>query len=1134
MKIFEGLFPQQIKALLLFFSLLVTSELFAQPGSLDPSFGVEGRVSTGFGRSEVYGYAAAVQPDGKIVCGGSAYTGNTTRDFQRDSFKAVLYRYNPDGSRDVTFGNNGVVMSNVEAAGNDNAIYTGIYFIKILDDGRILTYGYRGVDTQYGNLYLTMHLANGSLDNSFGNNGIVEGNFSPNSVGTPLIIQEDNKIVVFGGVYQSSTNANQNFATWAMQRFNADGSLDTTYGTDGMVLTTFGTQLNYPSSLALQEDGKVIASGHSGNGRLLLARYTNTGALDPTFDGDGKVITQFGNANNSVHVRVLPNGKIQSAGSTYTAAGIHFALTQYNANGSLDLTFDGDGRTLSLFETGDISSFIQSATPQSDGKFIVSTVSVDGMSTLGVHDSVTRRYNADGSVDVSFGTNGKATTSVVPGGYSISRRSISIADSKIIAVGNSGISDFTLLQYTSNGTLDTSFNQDGIATEKLESSNDNGRILLKQDDGKLILIGTKRNNPNNVTGLSDLALARYHADGTLDFTFGTEGKSEFVFDQLIYTPKKAALQPDGKILIANEVTIFGVSSSQEMIRVTENGLLDMTFGVQGKIVVSTTFFTPAMALEVLDDGSFIVVNHNINPGGNPDNLYLIVRKFLSNGALDISFGNNGITYLEGIFTSAPDPDIVVQDDGKILIATTRQDPETFYQGFSVFRLNQDGSIDNTFNNDILTIDFTTDCHSIYVEPDGKIIAAGRSVAFTGWFSFYHFVTVRYNANGSMDTAYGTDGITRTQFLGPYGWDNRTISSVVRQVDGKFLVGLNRYDPSLAFAPYELYDFVVFRFNANGEYDSSFGENGQRSLSLNNKYDELFSMVLQDDHKIVLAGTTDNGITRDFALVRLENCINVSAEASVTLCAGETYTINGETYSEEGIYSTTFQNTNGCDSTVTTTLMILPASNSSQEITLCAGETYTINGETYSEEGIYPSTFQNINGCDSTVTTSIFIDEIQVQILIEEDALTAVNFPTDASLQWVDCENNFSAVEGETSPQFNPLVSGNYAVVVANGECSITSACEAITIVGVNTIEGDKNMSALVFPNPFVSQMELRLTGFSFPCQYSVLNALGQEILGGQITQKFTSFSLPSLQAGVYTLRIADNNGQRIIKQIIKN
>jgi len=179
----------------LFFILLATSAI-AQPGSLDNSFGTNGKVTSGFGRSESYANAVAVQPDGKIVCAGTAYMANTDGEYRGDTYNAVIYRYNTDGSPDLSFGNNGLVINKIPNSSNESRIYTGIYFIKVLSDGRILTYGYLGTNVQFGGLLLTMYNPDGSVDISFGNNGFVFSVISPNSSLTPMVIQSDNKIVV--------------------------------------------------------------------------------------------------------------------------------------------------------------------------------------------------------------------------------------------------------------------------------------------------------------------------------------------------------------------------------------------------------------------------------------------------------------------------------------------------------------------------------------------------------------------------------------------------------------------------------------------------------------------------------------------------------------------------------------------------------------------------------------------------------------------------------------------------------------------------------------------------------------------------------------------------------------------------
>jgi uncharacterized delta-60 repeat protein len=1059
--------------------ILMSYTALAQSGSVNVSFGTNGKVTTGFGRSEAYGNAVAVQPDGKIICGGSAYLGNTNTEFAGDSYSALMVRYNADGSRDASFGNNGVVVNKIESFNLGTNIYTSIYAIQVLNDGKILTYGYRGINEQTGNVLLSKYNADGSKDNSFGNNGFVDAGMAPIGSGVPFVIQSDNKIVVLGSQINTATNS----IAFHLERYTEDGTLDNSFGSNGQVLTTFGFLQNSPTRLALQVDGKILACGNanagSGNARILLARYNTDGTLDNTFDGDGKVVATLSGSNSPVFLSVAPNGKIRTAGYVGIAGSNNFSIAQFNSNGSVDLTFDGDGRTLAPFDANDNSYIVNSISQQADGKLVVNTQTLDS-GPFGIGgDFLTRRYNSDGTVDLSFGNNGQVITFILPGGSHIPKCNIVQDDSKILVAGYSSFADLNVLRYNSNGTLDNSFNEDGITSEKVESSNDNGRILVKENNGKLLLIGTKKNRIINTLGSSDIAIAKYNQDGSLDDSFGVHGKSVLVLDQQFNTPRKAALQPDGKILVLNEYSNFASSNNgQEVVRFNSDGSLDSGFGINGKVSISTSSFSSLSALHVREDGGFFVINHGLNPIDNSEPFALYITSFSSDGSVNTDFGNGGTAYQEGLFVSGVDPEIAVQPDGKIILSTYSQGSIGGF-GFALFRFNSDGTIDTSFENEVLTINAGSAPFTVFLEPDGKILVAGSNEESVGFSVNFNFITARYNSNGSLDSSYGTNGVLKT-FLGDqFGSVYTSIKSIQRQTDGKLLVGLTRREPFPTSTPFESYDFAVYRFNTNGEYDNSFGSAGKVFTSFFTKYDELFSMVLQDDHKIVLAGTTDNGVTRDFALVRLENCINVSEEVAVTLCAGETYSINGETYSEEGIYSTVFQ---------------------------------------------------NMNGCDSTVTTSIFINEIQVQILIVEDALTAVNFPADASLQWVDCDNNFSALEDETSPQFNPLVSGNYAVVVSNGECSVTSDCLGFTISGLDQIA---DPTIKIFPNPTSETLTIESPFSSNWIHYNLLDNTGRKVMNGSILPGKTILPLNNLTAGFYTLQLLDIAGKQKSMKIIK-
>jgi uncharacterized delta-60 repeat protein len=1172
------------KLLWLLLFVLSCTNLLAQSGSTDNSFGINGKVTAGFGRSEAYSNTMAVQPDGKILCAGMAYTANTNREYEGDSYNAVIFRYNTDGSPDTSFGNNGMVMSKIESATNEGRVYTGIYYIKLLSDGKFLTYGFRGLNSQMGILLLCRYHADGSIDTSFGNNGCVESYTSPIGGGTPVVIQPDNKILLLGADVNSITNS----VLFHLERYNADGGLDSTFAIDGQVVTTFGYLQNFPANLALQDDGKIIVSG-VGNSRILMARYTSNGALDNSFDGDGKVVTAFGLGSGNSFLRVMVNGKIQVAGLTTTSTSTNFSITQYNTNGSLDLTFDSDGRTLAPFDANENSYFINSIAQQSDGKFLVTTQTVAANYFGNTEDFVTRRYNSDGAVDTTFGDNGKVSTAIQVGSH-VTKCVIAQADSKILVAGYSNYllqspatTDFNVLRYNGDGTLDSAFSGDGIVSDKIESSNDNGRIVLEQTDGKLLLIGVTRNNSLNTIGNSDIAMSRYDQDGSLDVSFGVQGKSITVFEQNLNYIRKAALQPDGKILVANEYYSFPSSNGQEVIRFNSNGSLDSTFGTNGKISISSSFASPLLALHVQADGSFFVINHGYNPIDNSGPFALYITHFNSNGSVNTTFGVNGTTYIEGIFYSNPDPEMVFQPDGKIIIGLSEQSSGGM-PGFRLIRLNGDGTIDTGFENEVLVIDITSYCQAIFMEPDGKIILAGTSTVSDGFFVSYNFVTARYNIDGSLDLSYGTNGIYKT-FLGDQVANLYTvIKSILRQPDGKFLVGLARNEQYPASIPFELYDFVLYRFNTQGEYDNDFGVGGKIFTSFFGKYDEIFSMLLQPDNKIVLAGTTDNGITRDFVLARLENCINVTSQVDVNLCSGESYTLNnqsysetgiynatltsaggcdstvtlnltilplsasaqnielcsgeswifnGENYSESGAYQTTLTSANGCDSTITLNLTILSPASSAQSIDLCAGESLTINGEIYTESGIYQTIYSDINGCDSILTTTLFIDNLQAQISTNDQDLSAIDYPEDATFQWLDCNNNFSPLLGEINSIFTPEIDGSYALMVSNSLCSATSSCEEFTVTGIPSLSNGADWTAVVFPNPFRDIVSLKMNNSRLPLTYTLLDNMGRQILNEGIYQETTVLPLNRIASGVYSLKLIDAYGKQTTIKLIK-
>jgi len=291
-------------------------------------------------------------------------------------------------------------------------------------------------------------------------------------------------------------------------RYNLDGSLDPSFDGDGKVVTAFTL-----GGIAIQSDGRIVTAGASGIG-FGLARFNPDGSLDPTFDGDGKVETDFGVGAGAGSVAIAADGKIVAAGS----AGGDFALARYNADGSIDPSFDGDGTVVTDFDEADAAHEV---VIQTDGRIVAAGSSFFTCGCPDFSDSesfVLARYNADGSLDSSFAGDGKVFTGF--GGRVQPANGVVIqADGKMVAAGYvcacRGVQgdpppDFALARYNADGSLDPSFDGDGKVITDF-GGNDQAYDVAIQADGKIVAAG-ERCCGNQIVN-QDFALARYNPDG---------------------------------------------------------------------------------------------------------------------------------------------------------------------------------------------------------------------------------------------------------------------------------------------------------------------------------------------------------------------------------------------------------------------------------------------------------------------------------------------------------------------------------------------------------------------------------------------------------------------------------------------
>ncbi|HEX8857895.1 MAG TPA: Ig-like domain-containing protein [Actinomycetes bacterium] len=390
--------------------------------------------------------------------------------------------------------------------------------------------------------------AAGDLDGTFGTGGKVTTDFAGNGdQANAVALQPDGKIVAAGGALGTTVD-------FALARYRPDGTLDTTFGSGGKVRTDFGSG-EQAFGVAVQPDGKIVAAGGAAT-EFELARYNADGTLDSTFGVGGKVTTRFGLGLPLTVARAIvlqPDGKIVVAGTLTSAADWDFGLARYNPNGTLDTSF-GVGGKVTTDISGHLSTDIAWAVAlQLDGKLVVA-----GSTTGPSGDAFAlARYTPSGTLDSTFGSSGRVVTGF--GGDQDWAQAVAVqADGKIVAAGKTGNQccggtfNFALARYNAGGALDATFGAGGKVTTDFDGSTDNARALVIQADGK-ILAGGERLPGGNATGVSfDFALARYQPSGSLDATFGTGGKVTTDFPGHNDHVYALALQQDGKVVAAGD------------------------------------------------------------------------------------------------------------------------------------------------------------------------------------------------------------------------------------------------------------------------------------------------------------------------------------------------------------------------------------------------------------------------------------------------------------------------------------------------------------------------------------------------------------------------------------------------------
>ncbi len=402
-------------------------------------------------------------------------------------------------------------------------------------------------------------LSQSMLDNTFGTNGSVRTVISGFSKAYAVAIQTDGKIVAVG----TSGSGTSTFG-FTLARYDTNGSLDATFGTSGIVTTLIGAGYDEAKAVQILSDGKIVVAGWSENNSndysFAVARYNSNGTLDSTFGTNGSTVTAIDGGSGAwdkpYSMAIQSDGKIVVAGvSENSSSDYAFAIARFDSNGTLDNTFGTNGTVRTALSGGGLDDEAYSVAIQSDGKIVLGGFSENSSSDYAF---ALARYDTNGSIDSTFGTDGEVRT-YIPGGDGTSDYGLSVAiqtDGKIVVAGASGKASsdyaFAVARYNSNGSLDNTFGTNGTVRDFIsggDSTDDEAYAVAIQSNGKIDAAGYS----DDASGHYAFAVAQLNSDGSLDNTFSTNGtERSFISGGGSIRDKgtSVAIQSDGKIVVA--------------------------------------------------------------------------------------------------------------------------------------------------------------------------------------------------------------------------------------------------------------------------------------------------------------------------------------------------------------------------------------------------------------------------------------------------------------------------------------------------------------------------------------------------------------------------------------------------------
>lgn len=701
-------------------------------GSIDSAFGDSGSVVIDFEGQSDDAQTVMLAPDGRILVGGRGFLfgqGSAFAIAVLDSAGAVLRQQTFklfDGSADI------------------------VTELLLQPDGQIVATGLaRNFD---GAVMAAIRVdANLALDMSFGTNGLTTVDFSSGPAEANAAVLLPDGSIVMGG-YVEPSNLDRSLA---LVRLTPTGALDTTFGNAGRVEQGIGDDESETITDMLLFEGDVVVSvefASTGDpGRFAALRFNDDGALVATFGSNGVAEAIFDGVRDSARALTIHEGAILvggGAGGQRISEGSNLGLARFLTSGVLDNTFSVDGLSDTAL-IGPSNARARGAVFQPDGNIVVA--GFVGVS-FSERNFIVVRYLPDGSLDTNFGEEGIALTDLGNGEDSATALAIQ-PDGKLLVAGTVRVppatsNDFGVVRYLPDGSLDQAFGQDGIVIVDIDGNSDSANAILVQPDGHIVLAGDARFP--SLGSDQRFTLVRLAADGSLDPTFGTNGVASVSTGDSEFAVA-VAMQNDGALLVGG--LPFGGTNNRDftIARFTPAGVLDASFGNAG--IAGLDFNGEIDSLRDLlvvpnwnGVGERILAVGEARESSSASSSAFAAALFTLDGNLETAFGNAGIVTVDAApgqldFATA----VAARGEGFVLVGDITVDAK---RRFGAIGLTFDGQLDPIFsgNESIATVaffDVVAQASAIDVSPSGNVIVAGETFDPDSFGGIQKFATAKF-------------------------------------------------------------------------------------------------------------------------------------------------------------------------------------------------------------------------------------------------------------------------------------------------------------------------------------------------------------------------------------------------------